>query len=234
MSREKRVLVFRHAEPEHPGLLAEVLEDNSVALTTVNLYEGESIPSVGDYDGVVVMGGPQSVYEEAQFPFLIEEKLAIRELLKRKVPLIGICLGSQLIAEALGAYVHSSGRFELGWKEVVLNKECANDPVFGVLPPKFTPLHWHGDIYDLPKGAISIGHSELTSIQGFSYQGNCHALLFHLEMTLEQIEKMAVTFAGDLERAGLEQHELLTESLVKTKEIEAVGRELFSRWVARL
>lgn len=230
-----RVLVFQHADPEHPGLIADALREIGGTLATVRGDLGQSVPeSIDGYSGLIIMGGPQSVYEEDKFPYLRDEKRLARQAIDNNIPLIGVCLGSQIIADVLGSEVHPSGGVEIGWKGVSRSAEVANNPVLAPLPQTFTPLHWHGDVYDLPDGATSIGSSEMTPVQGFIYGETTYALLFHLEMTEQQITEMATLFPEDVRRGGLEPEKLLSETPAYATALKPAATEIFTRWAKLL
>ena len=180
----KRVLVLQHAQPEHPGLILEALQDVGATAETIRTDLAQTTPTtLENYAGLIIMGGPQSVYQEDKFPYLRAEKQLARQAIDNNIPLLGICLGSQVIADVLGSEVHPGPAPEIGWKPIQRSEQAANDPILSPLPETFTPLHWHGDIYDLPTGATPIASSEMTATQGFTYNQNVYALLFHLEMT---------------------------------------------------
>ena len=229
--RAPRVLVLQHADPEHPGLIANAVSAAGASIEIVRGDLGQEAPvSLEGYSGLVIMGGPQSVYEEDRFPYLRTEKMLARQAIDNNIPTIGVCLGSQIIANVLGSDVHPGSHMELGWKDVRCSVEIANDPVLSPLPPTVTPLHWHGDVYDLPNGATSIGSSQMTPVQGFTYGDNVYALLFHLEMTEQQIIDMADLFPEDIRRGGYEPETLLSETPVRAAAIRETGTEIFTRW----
>ena len=229
------VLVLQHADPEHPGLIADAVQEIGGLLEIVRCDLGQPVPeSLDDYDGLIIMGGPQSVYEEDRFPYLRDEKRLARQAIDNNIPLIGVCLGSQIIADVLGSEVLPSGGVEIGWKPVTRSREAAADPVLSALPDAFTPLHWHGDVYDLPDGAILIGSSEMTPCQGFIYGETTYALLFHLEMTEPQIMDMARLFPEDIHRGGLDPSELLSETAARAAALEPYATEVFTRWATLL
>lgn len=230
-----RVLVLQHADPEHPGLIADAVYAVGGALETIRGDLGQAAPSSLDgYAGLIIMGGPQSVYEEDKFPYLRVEKQLALEAIDNNIPLIGVCLGSQIIADVLGSEVHPSGSVEIGWKDIARSAEIAANPVLSALPETFTPLHWHGDVYDFPNGATSIGSSEMTSVQGFTYGETTYAPLFHLEMTEQQITDMATLFPDDIRRGGLDPVTLLSETPARAAAIKPIATEIFTRWAALL
>lgn len=232
-SNTRRILVLQHAEPEHLGRIAEALMHEGVDYTYLRPDLGQPIPAKLDgYQGLVVMGGPQSVYKENLFPFLRAEKALTRHAVETNRPVLGVCLGSQILAEVLGSRVQPSGAFELGWKKVTLSVEVADDPVLGHLPRAITPLHWHGDVYDLPPGAKPIGSSELTPVQGFAWKERFYGLLFHLETTLKQVSAMVEVFQSDVLRSGMTPAALLAEAPDRVEALRKRSLEVFRRWAA--
>jgi len=232
---EKSVLVIQHANDEHLGRIAGVLQERGIAFDTIRPDLGESVPrTLGSYGGLIVMGGPQSVCDEDKHPFLKSEKLLTRNAVTSNRPVLGVCLGSQILAEALGARVYAGDSFEIGWKTVVLSPSVKQDRVLGVLPQTITPLHWHGDVFDLPKCALPVGSSDITPVQGFSYQERCYGLLFHIEMTLAQVASMAAAFPEDLSRGGVPKSSILDEAPQHLDELQSPRDEVFRRWISLL
>ena len=234
-SANKRVLVLQHAGPEHLGRIAKALTQQRVEYTYVRPDLGEMIPSSMDgFAGLILMGGPQSVYEEDKFPFLRADKSLTRHAVSTNRPVLGVCLGSQILAEVLGSRVHPGAMFELGWKKVMISAEVAEDPVLGHLPREIVPLHWHGDVYYLPGGAKPAGSSELTPVQGFVCSQRLYGLLFHLEPELEQVAAMAATFPNDVRRGGVKPTALLAEAPKRVEALRENGVEVFRKWALLL
>jgi GMP synthase (glutamine-hydrolysing) len=161
------------------------------------------IPNIRDFSHLVVMGGPMAVYEIDRYAFLSYELAIIRVFIKTNRPVLGICLGAQMIAHALGADVYAGGTQELGWSRVTITPEGMDDPVMSTLSIDGRPLaevfQWHGDTFDLPRNAVRIATSEIYQNQAFLYKDNVYALQFHIEVKPEMIiewfkEKEGVDF----------------------------------------
>lgn len=147
----------------------------------IRVYEGAPFPNPSALDMLVVPGGTMSVYDENPFPWLVEEKRFVAKILEAGKPVIGLCLGAQMLAEILGGRVFRAPHREFGWFEVHMSPEAALSPVFSVLPERFKGFHWHGDAFDLPPGVVSLAHSDATPNQAFEHGGLAYALQFHLE-----------------------------------------------------
>lgn len=171
-----KVLILQHAEGEWIGSMEHWFSERDFILTTIRMDHGEPLPEIEDFDWLLVMGGPMSVYDESGFPWLIVEKPFIRHAIHLGKTVLGICLGGQLIANAMGATVKANKQQEIGWYEVSRIDQKAN-----WLPETFSPLSWHGDIFELPEGAISLAYSAVTPCQGFRLGDSVIGLQFHLE-----------------------------------------------------
>ncbi|MBI2815941.1 MAG: gamma-glutamyl-gamma-aminobutyrate hydrolase family protein [Acidobacteria bacterium] len=177
-------LVLRHIEHEHIGTLAQTLSDT--AIRYIDVFRGESVPESLEYlGGLVAMGGPMGVYETDRYPFLADEMSLIRSAASVGLPVLGICLGAQLIAAALGAKVYPGPQKEIGWFPVEVTAPA--DPFTQGLPASFVGFHWHGDTFDLPAGAVRLFRSNLYENQGFRWGSNVLALQFHLEVSATMI-----------------------------------------------
>jgi GMP synthase (glutamine-hydrolysing) len=155
-----------------------------------------------------IMGGPMGVYEESKYPFLVCEDAFVKRALDRNIPVMGICLGAQIIAKALGAEVRPSGGFEIGWGDIEITPEGLKDPVFGnIVNPSV--VHWHGDAFEIPRGATKLAESimslrdgrKIKANQAFRW-GRAYAFQFHPEMDLKTADEFLGSSAGDFARGG--------------------------------
>lgn len=185
MSR-KCCWIIQHVAYEGPGLIGEVLETEGWEIVVVRLDEGDTLPAAlpDDAGALVALGGPMSVHDAAEHPWLADEKRLLRQAIADDLPTLGICLGAQLIADVAGARVYRGLKPEIGWLPVALTDKGEDDPLFGqTLPRAFQPFHGHGDTFDLPRGAAHLAKSALYTRQAFRLGENVYALQFHLEVT---------------------------------------------------
>lgn len=160
-------------------------------LTTTALYQGEPLPQdVAQYQLMVVMGGPMGVHDTLAYPWMTPEKHFIAQCLEKNTPLLGICLGAQLIADVLGAKVYPNAHKEIGWHPVKRMATAADTLMAPILPAEFIPFHWHGDTFDLPAGAVHLVQSDACPHQAFFYPPATLGLQFHLESTDESIDRL--------------------------------------------
>lgn len=180
-----RFHVLQHVPFEGPAAIAAHAARHEHPVATTRLFAGEPLPAATDFDCLVVMGGPMSVNETDQHPWLAPEIACIADAIAADQRVLGVCLGAQLIASALGARVYPGPAKEIGWFPV---RRVSADPPFGpLLPATFTPLHWHGDTFDLPAGATRLAATDLTPNQAFNLGPRVLALQFHLEATPESV-----------------------------------------------
>ncbi len=221
------VCVLQHAEIETPGRIADAL---TAAGCRTQTFLANPPSSLAGFDGLVVMGGPQSVYEQDRYSFLRGERRLIEQALKAGTPILGVCLGSQLLAAALGARVYAGQQKEIGWRPVRL----VADPLWQGLPEQLTAFHWHGDAFELPAGAVALASSELTACQAFRYGANALGLLFHLEVTEPMIAGMVATFADELRGAGVDGAAIVAGAREHLAAMQRAGDKVFARWAAKL
>ena len=175
-----RVLVVMHVESEGPGVFGELLEAAGAQVRVVRLHRGDELPAPGQFDAALSMGGPMNVYEEDRFPFLREETRFLQEAAARALPVLGICLGAQMIAKAAGAAVTSNPVPELGWGIVSLTGEGRADPLFAGLPDALPVFQWHGDTFGIPEGGALLATGTDCVHQALRHR-NSWGLQFHLE-----------------------------------------------------
>ncbi len=185
-----RVLVLQHIACEPPGVFEDVLRERGHELVRVELDEGEPLPG-GTWDAIVAMGGPMSVNDEDDCPWLVGEKAAIAGHVRAGRPFWGSCLGAQLLAAALGARVYAGPAPEVGVLPVELTGEGRTDPVTGSLPPSIATLQWHGDTFDLPEGAVLLASSPAYAHQAYRVGAVAYAVQFHVEVTEAMGEEWA-------------------------------------------
>lgn len=184
------VLVLQHIACEPPGVYEDVLLERDARITRVELDEGEPLPALDGFDAVIAMGGPMSVNDEADHPWLVDEKRLIADAARGGVPFWGACLGVQLLASALGASVYAGSAPEVGVLPVTLTQAGRDDPVTGALPGDVLTVQWHGDTFDLPDGATLLASSPEYPNQAFRY-GKAYGVQFHLEVSREMAEEWA-------------------------------------------
>ena len=185
----KTVLVLQHVPHEGPGSLNSLLQTAGFRIHTLKFWpEAETEPAPENYQGLIVLGGPMGVYEADKYPHLAMEKKLLEGAVKKDLPVLGICLGAQLIANALGATVYPSGIKEIGWYDLAPTADGKNDPLFHHLSANEKVFQWHGDTFDLPNGAVHLASSPLCTNQAFRYGRNVYALQFHLEVDAKMID----------------------------------------------
>jgi GMP synthase (glutamine-hydrolysing) len=235
MNRKLTVRVLQHAAQEGPGLVADVLGAHDIGVVVTRTDRGEPVPDRLDGEiGLLVMGGPMGVYEVDRYPYLRDEQRLIERALRDDVPVLGICLGSQLLAATLGARVTPGPRKEIGWFEVTRSAAATKDPLLGRTPPSFRALHWHGDVFDLPRDAVSLARSELTLHQAFRWGERAHGFLFHLEAGHAQVAAMAQEFADELRDAAVDGDALVAETPAAVRDIAPVAEAVFGEWAQTL
>jgi GMP synthase-like glutamine amidotransferase len=175
-----RAHILQHVPFEASGCIADWLARRGATVSHTRFFEDPQLPGIGGLDLVIAMGGPMSVNDEAELPWLVPEKAFLREAMRRGVPVLGICLGAQLIASALGARVYPNRQKEIGWFEL---EGIPGDPGDFRFPDRFTALHWHGETFDLPPGARRLAGSVACRNQAFQCGERVIGLQFHLEAT---------------------------------------------------
>jgi GMP synthase (glutamine-hydrolysing) len=185
-----KIHVFLHTPFETPGYIEKWIKVKNHSVTFTKFYEPYTLPKPEEIDWLIVMGGPMGVYDEDKYPWLKEEKSFIKQAVESRKIILGICLGSQLIADALGAKVFPNKYKEIGWFKIRTTDEAQRDLIFNFFPKESVVFHWHGDTYNLPAGAVHLAESEATKNQAFIYNGRIIGLQFHIEVTEKLLNEM--------------------------------------------
>ena len=191
-----RIHIFQHVEFEGPALIGAWATDNTHQITITRFFAGDPLPAINSFDLLIVLGGPMGVNDVQQYPWLKEEIIFLKEMLNEKKPILGICLGAQLIAQALGSRVYQGSCKEIGWFPLSIVKNNFPPEVQKQIPAKPVVFHWHGDTFDLPENSRVLASSTATPHQAFICNNNVIGLQFHLETT-EQAVKNLLKHAGD-------------------------------------
>lgn len=182
-----KFLVFQHVPHEHPGLISDFAKKNNITLDRIEFWKDYEIPSLSKYNALIIMGGPMGVYENKFLYPSKEDELRVIKKALEKIPVLGFCLGSQLLAHALGAKVYPNiindrHKKEIGYYDVSLTVDGQKDPLFNGFENQFKVLQWHGDAFDLPQSSKLLATSPLCHNQVFRYK-SAYGLLFHFEFT---------------------------------------------------
>jgi GMP synthase-like glutamine amidotransferase len=191
-----RAHIFQHIPFEGPGNIEPWLKNAAYEISFTRFYESQELPGINDVDFLVIMGGSISVNDESKHSWLIKEKQFIRDFISAGKPVLGICLGSQLIASAMGARVYPNHNKEIGWFPV-RGLVSPAPPIFR-FPESFLAFHWHGETFDLPPGAVQLARSEACENQAFQIGRSVIGLQFHLETTPGSLSDMISRSGAEL------------------------------------
>lgn len=224
----KTAIALRHLNFENAGLIEGVLSDHGYELFTLDATLNDFLTSdIEQTDLVIILGGPIGVYDGETYPFINNELKLVENCLKMDKPLMGICLGAQIIATVLGAKVNPMGRKEIGFSQLELTEDGGKSPL-GLIGD--TPvLHWHGDQFDIPRGAKRLAQTAICPHQAFSYN-NILALQFHLEANLHYFEHWLVGHACELAQAQIDPVVLRRDAEIYKDVLQQKARKIFGSW----
>lgn len=187
---------LQHVPFEGLGHIEKWAHKNNIEVSCTRLHAKEGLPSLCQFDLLVVMGGPMSIFDHQEHPWLVTEKQFILDAIESGKGVLGICLGAQLIADVLGARVYLGPQKEIGWFPIQRTKGAP-----ALIPEELTVFHWHGDTFELPKGAVHLAASEACANQGFVYRDRTIALQFHMETTPQSMASLIDNCADELVKA---------------------------------
>ena len=225
-----RVVAFRHVPFEGLGWIASALAAHQVEVEYADPYrEGAPLPDVDGAAGLIFMGGPMSVNDG--LPWLRQEEGFIRRAAARGKPVVGVCLGAQLIARSLGARVYRNAVKEIGWFDIRLTPAARDDALFTGLPAQETVFHWHGETFDLPPGAVLLASSDRCLHQAFRLGSNVYGLQFHPEVTPEMIADWC---GQDANCGDLRELDRPIDPHLHAPRLAGLSRTIFGRWCGLL
>ena len=226
------IAVLQHVECETLGMMENIFRENNIDFSYIQPFNGDKIPdNLTDFNALIIMGGPMGVYDYAKFPFISDEITLIKNCLHSNKPILGICLGSQLLASALGSNIIPGPVKEIGWYNIHLETQSNNDSLFHDLDDPFSAFLWHGDIFNLPVGATKLASSDLTDCQAFKFGTNAYGLLFHLETTRQIALDMIDKFEDEIKEQNITAEFLLNDLDNRIDNLSNIGKIVFTRWV---
>ena len=226
---KKKVLAIRHVKVEDLGIFEEILKNQNFSIKYLDTPEGETLKEpVESYQLVFVLGGYMGAYEEEKYPFLKYEFQLMENILKKDIPLVGICLGAQMLAKVLGARVYPGEKGkEMGWMKVF---KTGDHFYFEEFPEELTVLQWHGDTFDLPEGAIRIFSSEKYQNQAFVYK-NAIGLQFHLEVDDEIVKNWIEYYKDELKKEDINLERFFKVEKEEIELLEKISEKLIKKLV---
>jgi len=231
----KPIAIFRHLECEGPGYFADFLDQHQIPHTLIRIDQHDPIPpSIDDYSALVFMGGPMSVNDNLDW--IAAEIKLIQQAQKSNLPLLGHCLGGQLIAKALGATVGKNVVKEIGWHTVSKQTNSASDDWLGPLPNDFEVFHWHGETFSIPQGATPLLSSQHCDNQAFAI-GNTLALQCHVEMTAAMVREWANEYTEELSNPSESLQaadQILANVDIKIEQLKPIADSIYQRWIRAL
>jgi GMP synthase (glutamine-hydrolysing) len=223
-------IAISHVSFEDAGTLEDAIKERGATLRYLQAGVDDLAPAK-TADLLVVLGAPIGVYEVDRYPFLKDEFAVIEAAIARGTPVVGICLGSQAIAAVLGARVYPNREKEIGYGLLALTEEGRKSSLAALADNKFRVLHWHGDTFDLPSGAMRLAETAITPNQAFAYGSNVLALQFHVEQHAHRLERWLIGHTLELTTSGVDLHKLRADTEKLGPGLERASTKMFRDWL---
>ncbi|MFE5321321.1 type 1 glutamine amidotransferase [Paenibacillus sp. NPDC056579] len=224
-----RLLLLKHFDFDDPFCIASWAAEKGYDITVMSPPDGFRAPSLDTFELLVILGGPMSAYHDAEHPWLTEEKSFIRQAVEEGKKVLGICLGAQMLSEALGGRVYRSEHKEIGWHPV--KRLRIEHPLFSGVPEQFYSFHWHGDCFDIPEGAVSLAYSDACRVQAFAYGEQVLGLQFHLETTASCMTTMLDRWHDELaDTPFIQKAEQMVGQAYRTEHSFTILKQILSNY----
>ncbi len=229
---DKPIRIFRHVDCEGPGYLVDVLERNGLDFELIKVDRGEPVPpQINDVSALVFMGGSMSANDK--LPWITEELDLVKRAIDKNIPVLGHCLGGQLMSKALGGVITQNPVKEFGWHKVTKQNNNAADEWLAEVPSSFDAYHWHGETFSLPPGTMPVLSSQYCPNQGFVI-GNSLALQCHIEMTEDLVREWTNRFSDELAEPSksIQSVEQQLDNLTdRTQNLQKAADSIYMRWL---
>lgn len=222
-----KVLVIQNCKTEGIGIYEEYLRNNKIDYSIFHAYQNLNFPSVKDYDAFIIGGTPISAYKIEEHDFLKKEWYFLGEIIEQNKPCLGICFGGQILARLLGAEVRKNPVMEIGGYTTALTEEGRKSIYFKDFPKQFPVFHWHGDTFDIPKGAQFLVKGKDCFNQAFSYR-KAIGLQFHLEITADEASKWADKYSDELSNVNKTKTKVIQECRIKQDTMQKLAYKLMA------
>lgn len=220
------ILVIKNTEIEGPGIWKDLMEKEKVEYKVSEAYREEVPTDLSPYSHILLLGGPMSANDEDKCPYLTRELELIKKCIQEDKPILGVCLGSQLIAKALGAGVYPTSGKEIGWGQVELTRPATMDYLFSFMSRKINVFQWHDETFDLPRLGVRLAASDPCPNQAFRFKNHIYGIQFHLEVTQGMINRWKEVYKDEIQQEGA-----AIPSFIPSPDFHRISWEFFSRFL---